>query len=456
MKHLTHLVLGTAGLACLFGVSSLAADWPNWRGPNATGVAPDRTLPIRWSATENVAWRAPIAGAGVSTPIVSGDRVYVTSQIGAGIRREGNHPRLVQGADAAAQGERALGVETAAGGDPSKTYFVVEAFGRADGKRVWERRIEATGDLTPVHDKHNLATPSPVTDGALVVAWFGTGQVVALDRTGAIVWQRHLAKENGAFDIQWGHGSSPVLHGDLLILLCDQPARSYLLAVDKKTGKDRWKADRGQGRSSYSTPLVIEGAFGTEVIVNSTERIDSYDAKTGAFLWHAGESSRFAVPSPVFHEGVIYASRGYRSGPYMAIRPGGRGDVNSTQMVWRIATGAPYCSSLLFHDRVVYMANDVGVLTAIDAATGERVWQERVDGVFSASPVAGGGHVYFVSENGETVVIKAGRAPQVVARNALGERAVASPAVSNGQIFIRTDRHVFAIGGARGTGAPSP
>ena len=393
MKPLPHLVLGTALGVCVLGVAAVAADWPNWRGPNASGVAPDQTLPIKWSATENVAWRAAIAGAGVSTPIVSGDRVYVTSQIGAGVRREGTHPRLVQGSDAAAQGERALGVEAAAGGDPSKTYFVVEAFGRTDGTRVWERRIEAAGELTPVHDKHNLATPSPVTDGALVFAWFGTGQIVALDRTGAVAWQRHLAKENGAFDIQWGHGSSPVLYGDLLILLCDQPARSYLLAIDKKTGKDRWKADRGQGRSSYSTPLVVEGTFGAEVIVNSTERIDSYDAKTGAFLWHTGESSRFAVPSPVFHDGVIYASRGYRSGPYMAIKPGGRGDVTTTQMVWRIATGAPYCSSLLYYDRVVYMANDVGVLTAVDAATGERVWQERVDGVFSASPVGGGGHV---------------------------------------------------------------
>ncbi len=446
MTRLRHFACGTAGLVWLLGGASLGADWTNWRGPNANGVAPDRTLPVKWSATENVAWKAPIAGAGVSTPIVSGDRVYVTSQIGAGVRREGNHPRLVQGSDAAAQGERALGVDGAAGADPSKTYFVVEAFGRADGKRVWERRIDAAGDLTPVHDKHNLATPSPVTDGTLVYAWFGTGQIVALDRAGAVVWQRHLAKENGAFDIQWGHGSSPVLYGDLLILLCDQPARSYLVALDKTTGKDRWKADRGQGRASYSTPLVIEGAFGTEVIVNSTERIDAYDAKTGAFLWHTGETSRFAVPSPVFHEGVIYASRGYRSGPYMAIKPGGRGDVSSTQMVWRMATGAPYCSSLLYYDRVVYMANDVGVLTAIDSASGERVWQERVDGVFSASPVAGGGHVYFVSENGDTVVLKAGRAPQVIARNALGERAVASPAISNGQIFIRTDKHVFAIG----------
>ena len=421
-----------------------AADWPQWRGPGASGVAPDGSLPTRWTATDNIAWKAPIAGAGVSTPIVAGDRVFVTSQMGAGVRREGNHPRLVQGSDAAAQGERALDAATAAS-DPSKTFFVVEAFNRADGKRVWERRIEADGELTPVHDKHNLATPSPVTDGQLVFAWFGTGQIVALDRTGAIVWHRHLAKENGAFDIQWGHGSSPVLHGDQLILLCDQPARSYLLAIDKATGKDRWKADRGRGRSSYSTPLVVEGAFGSEVIVNSTERLDAYDLKTGAFLWHAGDASRFAVPSPVYHDGVVYASRGYRSGPYMAIRPGGRGDVTS-RVVWSVATGAPYVSSLLHYDGIIYMANDVGVLTAVDAVSGSRIWQERVDGVFSASPVAGGGHVYFVSESGDTVVVKAGRQPQVVARNAIGERAVASPAISSGRIFVRTDKHVFAIG----------
>ena len=437
------LSLTLLGASLASSAQTRGTDWPSWRGPNG-GVAPDKSLPTRWSATEHIAWKAHLAGAGVSTPIVSGDRVYVTSQIGAGVRREGNHPRLVQGADASAQGERALGATTAP--DPARTVFVVEAFNRADGRRVWERRIDAEGDLTPVHDKHNLASSSPVSDGSLVFAWFGTGQLVAIDRTGAIAWQRHLAKENGAFDIQWGHGSSPVLHDDLLILLCDQPARSYLLALDKKTGKDRWTADRGKGRSSYSTPLVVQGSAGPEIVVNSTERIDAYDAKTGTLLWHAGETSRFAVPTPVFHNGVIYASRGYRSGPYMAIKPGGRGDVNASHTLWRVATGAPYVSSLLHYDGIVYMANDVGVLTAVDAASGDRVWQERVEGVFSASPVGGGGHVYFVSENGDTVVVKAGRQPRIVARNPVGERAVASPAIAMGQIFIRTDKHVVAIG----------
>jgi outer membrane protein assembly factor BamB len=285
-----------------------------------------------------------------------------------------------------------------------------------------------------------------VTDGELVFAWFGTGQLIALDRAGAVKWQRHLGKEIAPFDIQWGHGSSPVLYRDLVILLCDQPSASYLLAIDKRTGQNRWKADRGKGRTSYSTPLVVQHASGAELIVNSSERIDAYDPATGRALWYTGEANRFPIPTPVVHDGIVYASRGYRSGPYMAIRTGGAGDVSASHVVWRVPTGAPYVSSLLYYDDVVYMANDVGVLTAVDAKSGERLWQHRVEGVFSASPVAGGGHVYFVSENGDTIVVKAGRTPAIVSRNAVGERALASPALSNGRVFIRTDEHVFCIG----------
>ena len=197
---------------------------------------------------------------------------------------------------------------------------------------------------------------------------FGTGQLAALNRDGAVAWQRHLGKDYAPFDIQWGHGSSPVVFGDTLILLCDHPSASYLVALDKRTGKERWKADRGKGRSSYSTPLVVSGTAGDELIVNSSERIDAYDPHTGTLLWHTGDANRFPVPSPVFHNGVIYTSRGYRSGPYMAIKPGGRGDVTSTHVVWSVATGAPYVSSLLHYDGIVYMANDVGVLTAVDAS----------------------------------------------------------------------------------------
>ena len=443
MQRLIGLILVSAGVTVL---SAAGADWPHWRGPDGTGVSTDAP-PTRWSATENVRWKAPLGGLGVSTPIVSSERIFVTSQVGAGMRRQGNHPRLVQGGNAAEAGEQALGgTRQDASTAETKTMFLVEAFDRVDGRRAWQHRLEATGEFPGVHDKHNMATPSPVTDGRMVYAWFGTGQLVALTVDGKPVWQRHLGREIAPFDIQWGHGSSPVLHDDTLLLLCDQPSASYLLALDKRTGKERWKADRGKGRFSYSTPLIVRTPSRTEVIVNSNERVDAYDATNGSLLWHVGESNRFPVPSPVAHDGIIYMSRGYRSGPYFAVRPGGTGDVSATHVLWHVPTGAPYVSSLVYHDGRVYMANDVGVLTAVDAKTGARVWQERLDGVFSASPVAAGGHVYFASENGETIVVRSQPAPTVVARNPIGERTIASPAVAGGRIYLRTDGHLFAIG----------
>lgn len=437
-----------AVLAMALGISVSAADWPQWRGPRGTGASDEKNLPVKWTATENVAWKAAIGGLGVSSPIVSGDRVFVTSQIGTGIRKPGNHPRLAQGANAGVAGERALGTsraEQAAAAD-GRTFFLIEAFHRVDGRRLWQHRLEATGPLPGVHDKHNLASPSPVSDGQLVYAWFGTGQIVALDMNGKLAWQRHLGQEIGPFDINWGHGSSPTLYGDLLILLCDHTPASYLLAVDKKTGRERWRADRGKGRMSYTTPFVVDAASGPELIVNSSQRVDAYDPRSGAFLWHVGGTNQFPIPAPTFHDGVLYMTRGYRSGPYMAIRPGGRGDISASHVVWEVPTGAPYISSMVYDEGILYMASDVGAVTAIDAASGKRLWQERVEGIFSASPVAGDGKIYFVSETGETIVVKAGRQPEVLARNDIGERLIASPAISNGQLFIRGDDQLFAIG----------
>jgi outer membrane protein assembly factor BamB len=419
-----------------------AADWPQWRGPRGTGASDEKNLPVRWSASENIAWKAAIGGVGVSSPIVSADRVFVTSQQGAGVRRPGSHPRLAQGASAGVAGERALAGSIA--GD--RTFFVVEAFNRADGRRLWQHRSEASGPLPGVHDKHNLASPSPVSDGQMVYAWFGTGQIVALDMNGKLVWERHLGKEIAPFDINWGHASSPTLFGDTLLLLCDHQPASYLLAVDKKTGRERWRADRGRGRMSYTTPFVVDTSTGPELIVNSSERVDAYDPRSGAFLWHVGGSNQFPIPAPTFHDGVVYLTRGYRSGPFMAVRPGGRGDISRSHVVWEVPTGAPYISSLVYDEGILYMASDVGAVTAIDAASGRRIWQQRVDGIFSASPVAGDGKIYFVSETGETIVLKAGRQPEILARNDVGERLIASPAISNGQLFLRSDGQLFAIG----------
>jgi outer membrane protein assembly factor BamB len=357
------------------------------------------------------------------------------------VRRSGNHPTLVQGADA---GERNL---TGAAGDA--VTFVLAAHRWADGGVAWTHKVAAEGTLTGVHDKHNLASPSPVADADVVIAWFGTGQVVALDMNGKLVWERNLAKEISPFDINWGHSSSPTLYEDLLILICDHAPASYLLAVDKKTGKERWKADRGKGRQSYTTPFVVQTASGPELVVNSSQRVDAYDPRNGTLLWHVGGSNQFPIPSPTFHDGVIYMTRGYRSGPYMAVRPGGRGDVSASHVVWQVNTGAPYISSLVYNGGLLYMANDVGGITVIEADTGKRLWQERVGGLFSASPVAADGKIYFVSETGEVIVLRAGREPAVIARNDVGERLMASPAISNGQIFLRSDGRLIAIGKPR-------
>ena len=426
---------------------TVADDWPQWRGPHGTGVSTETGLPARWGK-DVVAWKARLDGLGVSSPIVWGDRVFVTSQSGRGVRRTGTHPTLARGEEAS--DERPLGGPGAGSeGDTKKVDFIVEAFDRKDGRRLWEYRFAAEGDLPAVHDKHNLASPSPVTDGARVYAWFGTGQLIALDTDGKPVWQRHLAREYGPFEINWGHGSSPALYGDLLLLLCDHEPASYLLALDKTTGKQRYKVNRGKGLRSHSTPTVVRGPRGDELIVNSSERIDAYDPKTGKLLWHTGEANRFPIPVPAHHAGILYTSRGYRSGPYMAIRTGGRGDVSKSHVQWSVPTGAPYVSSLVYYDGLVYMANDAGIVTAVDASTGEKVWQQRVEGIFTASPVAADGKVYLLSETGDAIVLRAGRQPLVLERNALGQRMVASPAVSNGQFFIRTDDHLICIGKSR-------
>jgi len=428
-------------LICL-PITAFSDNWPQWRGASGNGVSSESNLPTRWGK-DDVAWKAPLKGLGVSSPIVWGDRVFVTSQLGQGELRPGSHPTLAQGPGSSA--EKPLGKGAAAAAE-KQVYFLIEAFRRTDGRQIWEYRVPAEGRLSPVHQKHNLASPSPVTDGEMVYAWFGNGQLLALNMEGKLVWQRHLGKEYSPFEIEWGHGSSPALYRDLLILQCDHIPASYLIALDKKNGKEKWKVDRGKGVRSYSTPSVVRGPRGDELIVNASERIDAYDPASGKLLWYTGEPNRFPIPVPSSENGVLYASRGYRSGPFMAIRLGGTGDISHTHVQWLVPTGAPYVSSLVLYQGLIYMANDAGVASCFDAKTGEKVWQARTEGIFSASPVAGDGKVYLMSETGETIVIKAGREFQVLSRNEIDERIVASPAVSDGQLFIRTDNYLFCIG----------
>jgi outer membrane protein assembly factor BamB len=318
-------------------------------------------------------------------------------------------------------------------------WLAVEAFRRSDGKRLWLQKTLATGDRPQNHEKHNLATPTPVTDGERVYAWFGNGQLLALDLTGRELWKRHLGQQYGTFLNDWGHGSSPVLYRDLLILLCDHKPNAYLLALDKHTGQERWKVERGRGRVSHSTPTIVPGPAGDEMIVNSSQSIDAFDPGTGKLLWHAGSERQTPIPSAVFHDGNIYLTRGYRNSDVLAISSGG-------QTQWRIPNGGSYVPSILLYGGLLYMTNEVGVVTCADVATGQKVWQKRLGGIFFASPVAADGRVYMVSETGETFVLRAGREPELIATNDLGERFVASPAISGGRIYLRSDGTLFAIG----------
>ncbi len=425
-----------------------ALDWPQWRGPSSQGVSSESGLPTKWSAKENIAWQTSLAGLGTSSPIVWGDRVFVTSQIGNSAVAKGDaHPQLARDDRGLAERESPIGGRRLKpDSSTSDVWLVVEAFRRSDGRRLWEYRTKATGPVPEVHEKHNLATPTPVTDGQRVYAWFGNGQIVALDMDGRVVWTRHLGVEYSPFRTLWGHGSSPTLYNDLLILLNDHLSDAYLLAVDARTGKERWKVDRGDGRVSHSTPLVVPGSEGDELLVNSSARIDAYDPATGKLLWHTGGPRQTPIPSAVFHDGWIYLSRGYRNSDYMAIRPGGRGDITATHVEWQMPSGGSYVPSILHYDGLLYMTNDVGVVTCADARTGKPLWRHRLGGVFFASPVAGDGKIYMVSETGEAFVLRAGREPQVLAQNDLGERFVASPAISHGRLFLRSDRTLFAVG----------
>jgi outer membrane protein assembly factor BamB len=424
-----------------------AGDWPQWRGPSGNGVSGDTGLPVHWSAAEHVAWKVALAGLGASSPIVVGDKVFVTSQKGAIPPGQGVYPQLARDDRDLASLENPIGGRNLKADDSgSEVFLIVEAFRRSDGKRLWEYRTRAEGKLPHLHEKHNLATPTPVTDGELIFAWFGNGQLFALDMNGQLAWRRHLGIEYSPFDAAWGHGGSPILYKEILILLCDHATKSYLLALDKRTGKERWKVDRGKGRVSHSTPLVVGGPAGDELIVNSSERIDAYNPGNGEFLWHTGEQRQTPIPSPVFHEGVIYLSRGYRNSDFFAIRAGGRGAIPMSQVLWRAPSGASYVPSILYYDGLIYVTNEVGIVMCADAKTGGPVWRQRLGGIFFASPVAADGKVYMASETGETFVVRAGREGKLLAKNDIGERMLASPAISGGRLFLRSDGSLFCIG----------
>ncbi len=406
-----------------------AENWPQWRGPLANGVSTETGLPESWGEGRNIHWKIPLQVRGHSTPIVWGERIFVTGQKGEG-------PIEM----------RALGPGAEEAQPSGRPRFYIQCFHISDGRLLWEYSFDARAELTPVHPKHNLASPSAVTDGEHVYAWFGSGRLLCLSMEGKLAWERRLDADYGPFKLLWAHGSSPVLYQGSVILQCDHTPGAYLLALDKKDGRTLWKTDRDKGIRAYSTPLVVSRPEGDELVLNSQNRVDAYDPRTGEHLWQAGGRNKVPVPSPILAGGMIFINRGYSSSPFLAIRPGGRGDVSRTHVPWRRPSGGPYVSSLLHYQGLLYLATEHGILKAVDPSTGQEVWKERVGGTFSASPLGADGKVYLFNEGGEAVVLKAGRSFQLLSRTDMGERIMASPAVSAGRIYLRTEGHLFSIG----------
>lgn len=413
MSHARTITIAILATSCWLAAAAIsgAENWPEWRGPNRNGVSSETNLPQEWSAEKNVRWKAPLPGQGVSSPVIWGDRIYLT----------------------AAEG-------------PSQSELIVLCFSLKDGSELWRLGLWGTAPTLRHATKSGMATPTPITDGKHLYLFFGTGDVFCIDMGGSLVWQRSLADEYGPFENRFGHTSSPALLGDLLFLQCDHYGASYLLAVDKRTGQNRWKHDRPGVWHSWSSPQLVQDAAGkSELVVCAAERIDAFQPNTGEPLWTVGGLQRECIPTPVTGLGLLFAVSGPK-GTAMAIRPGSRGDVSDSHVVWRSKRGSPYVPSAILVGEQYYLVDDAGIATCLDAHSGDLVWQRRLGGAFTASPIAGDGKVYFTNDDGETTVIKAGEDSLVeLAKNSLGEPVYSSGAISSGCLFYRTPKHLVCI-----------
>lgn len=386
----------------------LAENWPGWRGPNNLGVSSEKEVPLHWSAKENVRWKTPIPGAGVSSPVVWEDYIFLT----------GSDGRL-------------------------NDHLHVFCFHRADGRQLWHTRLFGTSP-TDLYAPGGMAVPTPITDGKNLYCLFGTGDLVCLDYAGKPIWIRSLAEEYGPFRNRWGMASSPILVGDRLIVQVDHWSQSYLLAVNKQTGANCWKTDRDTS-VNWSSPLAVTVKGRTEIVVLGTTRVMSYAAADGKELWQVHGAHFQCIPSPIVQGNILFAASGENT---MAIRLEGQtGNVTKSHVLWVNKKVSPFVPSPLAFDGFVYIPGDRSFVTCVDMGTGKQVWKERMGDQYQASPVAAAGRLYFPSMEGVVRVVRAGPQFERLAENDIGERIVASLAISRGQIFLRGEKHLYCIGG---------
>lgn len=432
------------GLALLF-ISSLttagsAANWPQWRGPDGSGISTEKNLPATWTPTTNIKWKAAIPGRGHSSPIVWGNRVFVTTAV------EGD---VVPGAKAVKHmaGDKEFLHPDSVGAD-KKHQFKVIALNRESGKIVWEALAWEGTPYDNRHRKSSYAASTPATDGKMVYAFFGTEGLYAYDFNGKLAWKAQLGKLG---TVGMGTGTSPILFNDVVIVQCDEDngEASFIVALDKKTGKEVWRTPR-KVQVSWSTPLLVKTATRSELITSGTETVVSYDPATGKELWHHKGVESNAIPSPVANNEMVYLVAGFPAKIAMAIKLGGSGDLTGTPNVpWKYAKGTAYVPSPILYGDYLYLTTDRGILTCIDAKTGEVKYEGGripIPATFTASPVAFEGKILMTSEDGDTFIVKAGPKHEVLATNSVGEPVYASPAIADGRIFIRGEKNLYCIG----------
>jgi len=394
-------------LAFLVLLSSLifAADWPQFRGPGGQGVSDEKTVPLTWSDTKNVRWKTAIPGRGWSSPVIQGERIWLTTAT-----EEGRSLRAI-----------AVNVNTGA----------------------IEQNVEIFQLKSPklMNLKNSFASPTPVVEGDRVYLHFGAYGTACITQSGEIVWKTKLEYDNG----QHGPGGSPIIYDDLLIVSCDGIEVQYVVALDKSTGKVRWKKTR-EGYQAYTTPLVVNLPSGDQVISPGAFQSIAYEPRTGKEIWRVKYAEGFSnVPRPVYGHGLVFICTGFQEPSLLAVQPDGRGDVTKSKVVWKVDRAIPRTPSPLLVGNELYIVTDNGIATCIDAKTGEELWRARVGGNHSASPVYAGGRIYFLSEEGESVVIAPGRQLKHLATNQIDGPTLASMAVSHSSLFIRTQTHLYRI-----------
>lgn len=383
-------------------------DWPQFRGPGGEGHSSERGLPLTWSETQNVVWKTPVPGRGWSSPAIAGGKVWLTTSVD---NRGTASLRLL--AFDAQTGREILNVEA---------FTIRPSF------------------LKNMKNSH--ASPTPIVENDRVYVHFGADGTAAYSTDGKLIWKTRLP-----YDSQHGNGGSPTLYRDLLIVNCDGADDAYVIALDKNTGKTRWRTERRMPYDqSYSTPLVITVAGRDQLISVGAYRAAAYDPLTGREIWRVRYGDGFSnVPRPVYSHGLVFIPTGFQEASMLAVRPTGAGDVTNTHIAYTIERGAPFTPSPIIVGDEFYMVSDIGIASCLDVATGKLHWQQRLSGNFSASPVFADGRIYFLSEEGIATVLAPGKEFRQLAKNQLDGSTYASIAPSLGSLFIRSDTHLYRI-----------